>query len=597
MTIFGTILDRKLGISVPSVVAPPAPDTFLTAVQSLDPVGIWRLSDISTTAFSDLVGSAPGSWVTGTPKPQRTTLVDLDSDGYSIDLTAPCRGSIPHHASHITANGGIFLVCQLRDVVTKQQIINRYEGANTAGRWLIEHTGNGQITGKMTTDSGTVEVSTATGVVTKGVPFGVALTWGTLGLNLYVNSGTPGDSDVTTQGAAGDRPTSIGAWYSGSSPASGLFGWAVLFGTATSHSDVGDLMAMVKATGITRANDVAFNAVAGQTVGNINVLANDDYSGSPAITITAQGSLGTYAVEVDNELTYQAGATGGIDTAGRYKVNGSNEAVLTATVTPTAPFFPTTDPIYQLRASDPYLPHTSNARLSEGVDDVNGYPCTIHQITTAQIVDPMGQRIAKPAGEAVLMRWRFMLAPGYDDICQPNENKVNGSNGSKTIGISDEEGADGGDGPSTQQGYGCRVLFARGTATSGPWDFRVYSYHQGRTNGNFGYTFQSGFDLAIGVWYEIGLQIVRNQGDTANGHLRLWINRQLVIERTNLLWFPFATGNNGSPGSDPNHIQVTNMFGGDYEIMPPGKNGRWFFRDWQWWTGSRANAHIYLASS
>lgn len=597
MTIQGVILDRRWGIVVPASATPPAPDTFLTAVQSLDPAGIWRLSDVSTTAFSDLTGVAPGTWVTGAPKVQRTTLVNLDSDGYSIDLTAPCRGLIPHHASHITANGGIFLVCQLRDVTTKQQIINRYEGASTAGRWLIEMTGNGQITGKMHNGSTAIEVSSATGAVTKGVPFGVALTWGALGLNLYVNSGTPVDSDATTQGAAGDRPISIGGWYAGSSYTSGLFGWAVLLSTAASHGDIGDLMALVKSTGITRANDDSFSAIAGQTTSNIAVLTNDDYSGSPAITITAQGSLGTYAVEVDNELTYQAGATGGIDTAGRYRVNGSNEAALTATVTPTAPYFPTTDPVWTLRDSNGYLPHTSHARLSEGVDDVNGYPATIHQITTAQIVNPMGQRIAKPAAEAVLMRWRFMLGPGYDDIVQPNEDKVDGTNGSKTIGISDEEGADGGDGPSTQQGYGCRVLFARGKETSGPWDWRVYSYHQGRTNGNFGYTFQSNSDLSIGVWYEVALQIVRNQGNTANGHLRFWVNRQLLIERTNLLWFPFATGNNGSPGSDPNHIQVTNMFGGDYEIMPPGKNGRWFFRDWQWWTGSRANAHIYLASS
>lgn len=588
MSAVGAVLAGRPGVPVasapPAPPPPPPPTTFLDLVTALNPVGVWRLNNTSVSMASDLLGRSPLTWVVPAPKPQRTTLVNSDSDGYAIDITAPCRGSIPHHASHIAANGGVFIVAQLRDTVAKQQIVNRYEGSNTAGRWLVEMTGNGQVTGKMTTDSGTITVSSAVGAITKGVPFGVALTWGTLGLNLYVNSATPVAFNVITQGSAGDRPTSVGAWYSGSSPASGLFGWLALFGTALSHSNIAGLMAQVKSSGIVLANNDEVTVAVGQTVTNIDVLANDDYSGTAAITITQQGSLGTASVQADKRLTYQAGSVGGADIV-RYRVNGSNEATLSVTVTPNVPFFNTVSSTgWTLAASNSRLPYEANARLAEGPDPTTGRPCLIHQITTGQIISPLHQRISMPAAQAWAMRWRFKLSAGYNSLVQPNQDS--GANGAKTIGIADTNGADGGESPTTgQNGWGIRLLYGRTKNSTNPWTWRAYSYHWDRTvNLPFGTTYDTQVPLVPGVWQELMLIVAMNDANTSNGHLRVFVDGVLRVERINLMWFPTI--------SLPNNFHGTHMFGGTYSEMAAEANGQWYYSDWQLWTGTRSIAHL-----
>lgn len=336
MTAQTALLSALPGVNVQS---PPevVPTGFVEDVLDLDPIGWWRMNGGSASAAADYTDRSTLSWVTGAPKVQRTTLLDDNDAGASVDLVVDCLGTIPNHADHASVRS-IFVACQLRDAGPKQQIVNRYEGANTAGRWLIEMTGTGQITAKLATTGGVVTISSSTNVVTKGVPFAVALTMGPAGMKLYVDSGTPVATHATTETPAGDRLTAVGAWYTGGSHVRGLVESVIFFDTQLSGAQVGTLMSYVKASGINLPNDDEITVPVSTVSDATDILANDNYQGTKAAAtvVVTQGSLGTWAPDVSNDFIFTAGALSGTNLA-MYNVNGGPPAVLrTIVVGPSA---------------------------------------------------------------------------------------------------------------------------------------------------------------------------------------------------------------------------------------------------------------------
>ncbi len=329
---------KRRGIILPGGAggAPPSSGGFLDAVNALSPAGIWPLSDASQTDFTDFAGRQGGQWVTGVPSTRRPTLVNDDANGWSIELNADVRGSIPDHNAHRSASGGVFLVFQTRNAGLKQALVNRAAGP-PAGRWLLEINAAGGITASLR-DAGGVkqEISTPNGVVTKGKVSAVAFTWGPAGMKLYHNSSTPSATNASvTDGAAGASAISVGAWYTGADFFTGLMGWLVLFSTQPSDADIGTLMAKRKTAVLHASDDRA--SVPKSTYLDIAVLANDHFQGADSaatVQVTQQGSLGTLAVQPDNTIRYTAGSMTGTDTAARYAVNGSSPAKLEVEVTP-----------------------------------------------------------------------------------------------------------------------------------------------------------------------------------------------------------------------------------------------------------------------
>jgi hypothetical protein len=340
MTFLIGITERGRKIIRKNVVpTPPGTGDFLQLALSLGAVGIWPLADVSGDVIADATGTNPGQWVNGAPLRSQPTLLAsaVDAYGFSTFLAGADRGRILHHASYVGVGFTVFVVMQPRQVATKGILLAR-DASGAAGGMSLEVDANG-IPRAYLRDSGNVPrvLVGSSGAVVAGQARGIAFSGGAAGLKLYLGNGTPiQTNDAITDVLAGTSEITLGAWHAAlAAPYRGLLAWALWFPTQLSNENVGLLMAEVVSPGVTWANPDTGTVQVGQQV-TIDAAANDSFQGTGTLSIAAQGGLGSYSV-VTGGLRYTAGNTAGTDTAGRYRVNGGNQAQVTVTVTPSTP--------------------------------------------------------------------------------------------------------------------------------------------------------------------------------------------------------------------------------------------------------------------
>lgn len=132
-------------------------------------------------------------------------------------------------------------------------------------------------------------------------------------------------------------------------------------------------------------------------------------------------------------------------------------------------------------------------------------------------------RLPVAPGREYLFEYRFRFDPGFDF-----------SRGGKIPGMGGGN-APSGCATSTDVGFTARQMWRQQGRLIG------YIYDMDQTGG-CGNALETGFNFAVGRWYQVRQRIKLNTGSARNGVLQLWIDDRQVINRSNMGWMIEADG-------------------------------------------------------
>ncbi len=106
-------------------------------------------------------------------------------------------------------------------------------------------------------------------------------------------------------------------------------------------------------------------------------------------------------------------------------------------------------------------------------------------------------------------------------------------------------------------GFSSRIMWLHGDEAS------AYTYNADRGI-RYGQQNPTGYSIPVGQWVRMDMEVVANSDhNTADGQLRVWMNEQLVLEKTDMLW--------QSEGSDPtvDRLVYSTFYGGSGQQYAP----------------------------
>lgn len=106
-------------------------------------------------------------------------------------------------------------------------------------------------------------------------------------------------------------------------------------------------------------------------------------------------------------------------------------------------------------------------------------------------------------------------------------------------------------------GFSSRIMWLHGDEAS------AYTYNADRGI-RYGQQNPTGFSIPVGEWVRMDMEVVANSDhNTADGQLRVWMNEQLVLERTDMLW--------QTEGSEPtvDRLVYSTFYGGSGQQYAP----------------------------
>ena len=155
-------------------------------------------------------------------------------------------------------------------------------------------------------------------------------------------------------------------------------------------------------------------------------------------------------------------------------------------------------------------------------------------------------RLRIAPGSEYIFEYRFRFDPGFDF-----------SRGGKIPGLG------GGNAPS-----GCEASTGVGFTARSMWrqQGRLIGYiYDMDQSGECGNAIETGFNFAVGRWYQVRQRIKLNTGSSRNGVLQLWIDDRQVINRSNMGWMAAA------PDRRIDRVFLDFFFGGSTADWSPSR--------------------------
>jgi hypothetical protein len=110
----------------------------------------------------------------------------------------------------------------------------------------------------------------------------------------------------------------------------------------------------------------------------------------------------------------------------------------------------------------------------------------------------------------------------------------------------------------TGTGFTARMMWHGGGRLTG------YTYALDQNTG-CGNSIETGFNFAVGRWYNIKERVKLNTGSNKNGVLQLWVDDRMVIDRSNIPWM------NESPTRRIDLVYIQTFFGGSTLDWAPSR--------------------------
>ncbi|MFB3105360.1 MAG: LamG-like jellyroll fold domain-containing protein, partial [Pseudomonadales bacterium] len=349
------------------------PSTYSSLVNSLVPLGYWRLGESSGTTVYDETGTNDGFTVNSPTLGQGGALADepantaVSFDGTVNDDTSDFT-EIAHDASYLLDDGTIQFWFNTSDVTQTAGLFSKDSSGNdTGGHVSIELNAASHVTVRLqsTTTSYTIESTTA---LTPGEWHHVAFTFGSGGMQLYVDgeleatNGYTGGLGTTSGGSGNAEPIALGAGTQTSGNLvttgtyrhfDGLIDEVAIFGAALTPEQVRDLYGAAFQH-YTIYQDTTLNTSAAG-----GVLANDyDADDDPltAVLVAGPSNAQSFTLNPDGSFDYTPVAGfSGTDTFTYQANDGSSNSNL-ATVTLTVEAVATANAIWISTDSDTLAP-------------------------------------------------------------------------------------------------------------------------------------------------------------------------------------------------------------------------------------------------
>jgi len=321
-----------------SPVATNDPGDFNSIMTSLNPESYWRFGETSGTTAADDGSTGNSATYSG------VTLGQSGAISGSADTSVSFDGSndyieIAHDNSYLLNDGTVQLWFNADDLVGDQALISKdHTGNGTGGHFTIRLLNDGSITIRLQSITDSYTLSTAAGSVAANSWHHVAVTFGTNGVELFLD-GASADTNAYTGGLNGNNePIVIGAntWTTapGSiTPLTEYFGGKIdevaILGQALTAEQIQNLYSSA-VQNYSIAEDATLVVAASE-----GVLINDtDEEGNPLTASLISSPLnGLLSLNADGSFTYTPNANfSGVDTF-TYVANDGNSDSNVATVT------------------------------------------------------------------------------------------------------------------------------------------------------------------------------------------------------------------------------------------------------------------------
>ncbi len=356
------VIDARVAVSesdqgnwMATLAAPVAnddPGTFSADVLSLNPVSYWRLGETSGTAVADIgsAGNATGTY--NGPSLGENDPINGDPDGAAgFNRTELDYIDIAHDDAYLLNEGTVQLWFNADDLAQEQTLFSKdSSGLDTGGHLTIWVRTDGSVETRLQSASGDNFVYSAVGSVTAGNWHHLAFTFGSGGMQLYLDGNRvdtnpyTGGLGTSSGGAGNYEPIAIGASTRSSgngtvAPLDDYFNGRIdevaIFGTALGGADINRLSGGALQH-YTLAEDTSLSVAAAE-----GVLANDfDEDGDPltAVLVSGPAKAASFALNADGSFNYTPIADFSGTDSFTYRADdsaaSSNIATVTITVDP-----------------------------------------------------------------------------------------------------------------------------------------------------------------------------------------------------------------------------------------------------------------------
>ncbi|MCP4846168.1 MAG: tandem-95 repeat protein, partial [Actinomycetia bacterium] len=299
-------------------VANDDPGAFSADVLSLSPVSYWRLGETSGTSVTDIgsAGNATGTY--NGPSLGESDPVNGDPDtAAGFNRTELDYIEIAHDDAYRLDEGTVQLWFNADDLAQDQTLFSKdSSGLDTGGHLTIRVLTGGSVETRLQSTSGDNFVYSGAGSVTAGNWHHVAFSFGSGGMQLYLDGNRvdtnpyTGGLGTTSGGAGNYEPIAIGASTRTSgdgtvTPLNDYFDGRIdevaIFGTALSGADINRLSGGALQH-YTLAEDTSLSVAAAE-----GVLANDfDEEGDPltAILVSGPTKAASFTLNADGSFNY-----------------------------------------------------------------------------------------------------------------------------------------------------------------------------------------------------------------------------------------------------------------------------------------------------
>ena len=328
-------------------------DTYSNTVEAHDPVGYWRLAEGGSTVVTDETGANNGNWL-------NTTTGDLSGPFSGISTVATDFDGtndhvvIPHSSAFDLPEGTVDFWFN-PDTTTSGSLQGLFSVNSTNQELgsLQIYQDDGGIFLYMEVNGGRFEISTANNLLTAGQWHNLSFSWGSGGMQLYVDGVDVGSNGGYTGGLgnADQDPIVIGAATFSSNDGEtddlrffydGSIAEVALFDTALDATQVGDLItAGTNGIDLDGATMIVEGAADGTSVGTLTTVdadpvdthtysLTDDAGGRFAVNATtgeitvADGSLIDYETTTSHDITVEVTDSAGFTYAETFTIQVEN---------------------------------------------------------------------------------------------------------------------------------------------------------------------------------------------------------------------------------------------------------------------------------
>ena len=307
-----------------------APQTYDGLVDAFDPISHWPLMGLTDRKGVSGITSF-GSHETGLPP-----IAQLDISGSARGFNgSDAYGTILHNAAYQVSAGGVFVLMQPDQAVTKMQVLN--SGVGAAGSMALEVAANGQPRAYRYRSDGTiVVVAGSAGQIVAGTSYLYGVTWGPNGLRLWLmdedlQPGLVASNPETGWATVTDTATKYLGRWSGSAidHFDGVLGHLQFYGAELSLTQIETL---ARPQLVVWLDDIDAGSVDEDATAVVDLEPHAHPETGFTPSIVSQGSLGTASVNAE-DIDYDAGSTPGDGDTFTVKITAGGVDSRTATIT------------------------------------------------------------------------------------------------------------------------------------------------------------------------------------------------------------------------------------------------------------------------